>query len=331
LLTKEDGIIQIYPMGRVDLSFVIPVRNDAAALARCLDSIALASQGAAVEVIVIDNGSSDSSAEIATRAGARTLVVPNERVGALRNRGTALARGPLLAFVDADHQIGRSWVEAALDAMSDLDVAAVGSPCVPPPNGSWVQRAYDGFRDHTPGRHVVTWLGSGNLVVRTDVFRRIGGFDESLEACEDVDLCRRIRAVGGLLMSDSRLESIHYGDPSSLRALFRGESWRGRNNLQVSLRESPTLRGLPSLVIPVVDLGLLSLLGVTLFTARFQLAAASAAAFALPAIARALQVRRRTRVALSHAIAVAVVYDVARAVAILLRMPHRRLHPQPVA
>lgn len=307
------------------LSFVVPVRNDAARLRRCLASIAAATRDVSSEIIVVDNGSTDGSPDAARAAGAQVLIVPNERVGALRNRGAAMARGEVLAFVDADHEIGHAWGTAALDAMSDAACSAAGSPCIPPRQPTWVQRSYNGFRDHGGARRVVEWLGSGNLIVRRRTFEQVGGFDERLDACEDVDLCRRIREAGGTIVSDPRFESVHYGDPESLSALFKGELWRGRNNLKVTLRERPSVRNLPSLVIPTAQLALLATAVVAVALGRPMLAAAAAVVLLAPSLARAARVRRRTMAPAVEAAAVAVTYDAARALALLVSVPHRRV------
>ena len=83
------------------LTFIVPVRNDAARLARCLAAITRTA-GPLTDIVVVDNGSTDESAAVARRAGAQVLVVPDASVAALRNRGAATATGEVLAFVDAD-------------------------------------------------------------------------------------------------------------------------------------------------------------------------------------------------------------------------------------
>jgi len=113
------------------VTFIIPVKNDARRLQRCLASVA-ANPGVWPEVIVVDNGSTDESAAVARAAGARVLSVPYKRVGQLRNEAAAIARGALLAFVDADHELTTTWVAAAIDVMRPSDVGAAGALYVAP-------------------------------------------------------------------------------------------------------------------------------------------------------------------------------------------------------
>ena len=220
------------------LSFVVPVRNDAERLRRCLASIrANGYAPGRLEVLVADNGSSDDSALVACQAGASVLTLPGLRVGALRNAAAREAQGDLLAFVDADNEIEPSWAATAAAALqADATVAAVGSAYLPPPGATAVQRAYDLLRARSTVAGDTEWLGSGNMVVRREVFAALDGFDTRLEACEDVDFCRRLRASGHRLMEEPRLRNVHHGDPASIAAVFRGELWRGRDNARVSLR-----------------------------------------------------------------------------------------------
>ena len=119
------------------VTFIIPVRNDAQRLQRCLASVA-ANPGVC-EVIVVDNGSTDASPMVARAAGARVLSAPGKTVAELRNEAAAIARGELLAFVDADHEIAASWVAAALDVMQPAEVGGAGALYVAPRDGNWVQ------------------------------------------------------------------------------------------------------------------------------------------------------------------------------------------------
>jgi glycosyltransferase involved in cell wall biosynthesis len=326
------------------VSFVIPVRNDPVRLRRCLTTIrANKPASARVEIVIADNGSTDDTPDVARSFGARVLSLPGLSVAALRNRAAVEAQGQVLAFVDADHEIDPEWVASATEALSEEGVAAVGALCFAPSEGTWVQRMYDALRGRTEGRSDVEWLGSGNMAVRRELFDKVGGFDVSLETCEDVDLCQRLRQAGLRVRGDDRLRNVHLGDPSTLGKLWRSELWRGRDNLRVSLRYGITLRGLPSIIIPILELACLIIaplaLGVGLaLTMAVSPApglgvlalAIGLAALAAPIALTLLRVLRMARWGLrgpadyARAFVVAGTYDLARAVALLARARHHQ-------
>jgi len=314
-----------------DLTVIVPVKDDARRLANCLASLARNEQPHAL--IVADNGSSDDSPAVAVRMGARVLALPGLRVSELRNAGASAATSSLLAFVDADHELGPSWIAAAKTGFDSASVGAVGALYEAPESGTWVQRMYGILRGRTQGRQEVAWLGSGNLVVRRTAFEQVGGFDESLEACEDVDLCRRLRKVGWQIIGDERLKSVHVGDPASLGALFRAERWRGRDNIRVSLRGPLQLRDLPSLLTPpLILLALISLViaipAAAATNLSWRLPAAAAAVIlglaALKTIRLCIRAGNASLRFVVQAMAVTLTYDLARSMALITRAPHHR-------
>jgi glycosyltransferase involved in cell wall biosynthesis len=314
------------------ISFIIPVRNDAAQLERCLRSIrSSAYPPDRLQILVIDNGSTDGSQSVADRLGASVVAMPNGRVAQLRNRGAQLATGDVLAFIDADNEITTGWIEGAAETLQDPNVGATGALYSAPDAGTWVQRTYGVLRGQPAGRHDVEWLGSGNLAVLRSSFEAVGGFDSSLETCEDVDLCNRLRAAGFRIVSDERLKNIHHGDPRTLRELFKGELWRGRDNLRVSLRGPFSWRAIPSVLVPVFGVLMIAVGVVGAFAAIAGrpegLMIALAAFLAIPTLA-CLKVVLKTNVMRVNSfvgtLAVACVYDVARALALVMRMSHHR-------
>ena len=202
-----------------------------------------------------------------------------------------------------------------------------------PPDGTWVQQMYGALRGRTVGQADTAWLGSGNLVARRTAFQAIQGFDATLDACEDVDLCQRLRAEGWRVVGDERLGSVHQGDPPTLGRLFRAERWRGRDNLKVSFHGPLSLRGLPSALIPVVDLAAFAVALWGLITwptaGRASLLTALAAGAVVLALA-SLRVLRGVvsgRVGVTRVIQatiVSVVWDIARALALVWPAPHHR-------
>jgi GT2 family glycosyltransferase len=316
------------------VSFVIPVRNDPVRLKNCLATIAACDYPVAlVDIVVADNGSIDDTPSVAAAAGARVLSLPGIAVGEMRNRGARAAQGDVLAFVDADHELGPGWIRSAIATLQLPGVTAAGAPYLQPPNATWVQRCYDSFRDHSEGVFDTAWLGSGNLAIWRQAFLDAGGFDTTLETCEDVDLCQRLRRQGHTLKSDSRMHSVHMGDPKTLRAIFWGELWRGRDNLRVSFRGPLTARDLPSVVIPVLTLSLLGVAVIGLLAGPWiGLAAAWAVALAALAGCAALSALRAARMLgrlhgggpldIVRAWLVATAYDLGRAMSLVIRVRH---------
>lgn len=307
------------------ISVIVPVRNDAVRLERCLRSIVANDYPRdRVEILVGDNGSTDASAQVAAGLGATVLPLGGHRVAQVRNLAAAQARGALLAFVDADHAIVDDWLAHAARASADAD--AVGAPYHSPPEATWVQRAVGRFRAHTPMVREGHWLGSGNLVVRRSVFTALGGFDASLETCEDVDLCLRLRTTGHRLLIDERLHSIHYGDPRTLKALFLGELWRGRDNLRVSFRHGLTLRDVPSVLMPVGALLLAAAAIVGAVLASPPLVGVGLGGLLAVTALRALRLTQNAESPrasdLAANVAVAAVYESARALALVVRATH---------
>jgi hypothetical protein len=257
-------------------------------------------------------------------------------VSQLRNRAAALATGDILAFVDADNLISPSWCRAAVAALGPDRVAVAGALCHAPDPGTWVQRMYEALRGRTRDVSDTEWLGSGNMAIRRSVFAGLAGFDESLDTCEDVDLCQRVRGAGLRVIADERLRSVHLGDPASLQALFESERWRGRDNLRVSLRSGFTLRSFPSVAIPVADLACAAAAGTGIVLS--PLAGMPAIAFTTAALApifgfamlRAARMVSSARLRPSswpQAFVVACTYDAGRAAALVTRARHRRSVP----
>jgi glycosyltransferase involved in cell wall biosynthesis len=314
------------------LSVIIPVRNDSIRLERCLASL-LADQSpeGGMEIIVGDNGSKDECAGVATAAGAKLVKLPGMNVASVRNRAATHAEGELLAFVDADHTIERGWIAAAVSAFRQPEVGAAGLPYSAPNPGSWVQRTYDRLRQRPNTVQQVEWLGSGNLVVRRDVFMKLGGFDASLETCEDVDLCGRLRRAGYRLLANPGMPSTHWGDPATLAAVFRGELWRGRNNLRVSLRKPYSLRNLASAIIPLANLIAVLVAGCAFAIVPGQLRywiLLPILTWSLSLTLRAGKMQQNTlqwnASTVMQNLAVAAVFEAARMFALVLRTSHRR-------
>jgi hypothetical protein len=94
------------------------------------------------------------------------------------------------------------------------------------------------MRDHVSEPGETRWLGAGNMVACRRDFERLGGFDGTLEACEDVDPCASSN-TGGVLVNAPGMFNRHFGDPATLRALFRGELAGATTSVSACAARSP--------------------------------------------------------------------------------------------
>lgn len=238
------------------LSVIIPVKNAWKNLERLLTSFQrLEPVPGGMEVVVCDNGSSDQTPEVARRFGAQVLDLPRISIAALRNTGAAHSRGKILAFVDSDCEVGPQWGVRGIDQLELPGVTAAGCYPSPPKTATWVQELWTLRERLRPPIHDAHWLPSMNLLIHRPAFQAIGGFDESLSTCEDVDFCYRLRARGGRIRWDNRIDVIHHGEPETLKRLFEKERWHGQDNYRGVLKHGLRWEEVPSLVIPPLVLG----------------------------------------------------------------------------
>jgi glycosyltransferase involved in cell wall biosynthesis len=206
-------------MDRGTVSVIIPVRNGERYLAEALGSVRAQSYRH-LEVLVVDDGSEDGTAEVVRRArDPRVRYVYQEPGGAAaaRNHGIRLARGHYLAFLDADDL----WDENKLG----LQVAALAGPGSPPDMVFGHARAFAGHPAELPAepgapRHEVPGYSSGTLLIGMETFRRVGFFDARWRVGEFIDWYLRAVEAGltHVMLPDVVLHRRIHGDNVTRRA-----------------------------------------------------------------------------------------------------------------
>lgn len=227
----------------VDLSVVIAAHNAADTLAQQLAALSRQQVDARWEVLVADNGSTDHTRQLAAAwadrlPGLRVIDASARRgAGAARNIGVAAATGRDVVFCDADDIVADGWLAALHSALRHrsfvagrFDDGLLNSPRV---RRSRTLPQRDGLQRsaHLPG----LWhAGAGNLGVRRELFRAVGGFDPDALFLEDTDLCWRLQLAGvPLVWTPEAL--VHVRLRGTLRSAFSqgyhygsGERWLAR-------------------------------------------------------------------------------------------------------
>ncbi|HZL44247.1 MAG TPA: glycosyltransferase [Verrucomicrobiae bacterium] len=189
----------------MDVSVIIVTFNSADSIQACLDSVR-AQTGVTSEIIVVDNASSDGTAEIARTAGVQVVANPeNVGYGRANNQGVAASRGQHVHLLNPDSILvettGLSRLCHALETQSHWGMAgnrilsADGTSETHPSTGYPAQRHVHRDFSRLPGR--IAWVSGASMIIRRRVYDKLGGFDPSFFLySEETDLCLRLRELG---------------------------------------------------------------------------------------------------------------------------------------
>jgi glycosyltransferase involved in cell wall biosynthesis len=202
---------------RESISVIMPVYNGSGFLSESLPPLlAMARNGTVLEVIVVDDGSSDGSREIAAEMGAR-VVDSGGRLGpgGARNQAAREARGELLWFVDADVVVHSDAAALISEGFADPAVIAMfGSYDDRPAAGNFLSQYKNLVHHHYHHRSreeaATFWAGCG--AVRKQAFLDVGGFDVeryTRPSIEDIELGYRLRRQGGKIRLLPGLRCTH--------------------------------------------------------------------------------------------------------------------------
>ena len=183
------------------VSVLICARNAAGTLDECLRSVAKLDYPD-YEVIVVNDGSTDATGEIARRhTGVTVIDTPHGGLSAARNAALVRASGDIVAYTDADVCVDPAWLIYLVQPFLRSDVVGAGGPNVVPEDDPWMAQCVarspgapthvlldDRAAEHVPGC---------NMAYRRDALLAIGGFDPAYHAAgDDVDVCWRLQARG---------------------------------------------------------------------------------------------------------------------------------------
>ncbi len=190
------------------VSVVVPARNEAEHIATLLESLTQQTFAGTLEVIVVDNNSTDQTAQVAAqfadRLNLRVVTEPVKGRGAARAAGFAAAAGSIILSTDADSVVPACWIQELVDGLRRSGAVAVTGTgriedCSPSVNNrfNWLQpllmRGYRVVFGHY-------WLTGFNFAITRNAYQQSGGFRADAADLEDIDLGFRVRRIGRIVM-----------------------------------------------------------------------------------------------------------------------------------
>lgn len=222
------------------VSVVIPGRNCAGTLPACLRALRVvqaAHPERSIEILFVDDGSTDESAAVAAAEGASVLAGAGRGPGAARNTGWRAAHQPLIWFVDSDCEVAPDALGPLLEQLEDDAVGAVGGAYDNGCPDSLVARL---IHEEIALRHramqgEVNFLASFSVIYRHDVLQQLGGFDERYLKGQDAELSFRTLAAGYRLRFENASRAAHFHERRLmpyLRTQYKQGYWRAFLHLE---------------------------------------------------------------------------------------------------
>lgn len=293
--------MEVAPLATV----IVPAHNAAATLPDCLRALLHQTlPREAYEVLVVDDGSSDGTAEVAQARGVRVLRQPHRGAAAARNLGARHAQGGILCFTDADCRPAPNWLAELLVPFEE-DPAVAGVRGVyrsdqREPVARLVQLEYEDRYRRTEAFPQIDFVDTYSAAYRTDLFLTQGGFDESFPGAsvEDQELSFRLAEQGYRLVFRPSA-AVYHQHPTSWPAYARKKFRIGYWKVQVLWRHPRRAAGdthtppVVRLQVALAGLGVLGLALAPFWPWGGALAGGAAGALAASAVPFLHFVRRR--------------------------------------
>ena len=196
------------------ISIIIPSRNAAATIGHCLDSIFSSADGS-IEVIVVDDNSTDGSVELIEKFPVRLIRLKRHAgASAARNIGARNSSGPVLFFIDADCLLRKDTLALVRKTVADLGANFVigGTYTREPQDPGFFCLFQSVFINYFETKRAddPDYIATHALVIDAAVFRKSGGFPENfLPIIEDVEFSHRLRRAGYRLLMDPAIQVRH--------------------------------------------------------------------------------------------------------------------------
>ncbi|MCA9263378.1 MAG: glycosyltransferase [Planctomycetales bacterium] len=226
------------------ITLVIPGRNASRTIAACLDAVVPLLGEHLSEIIFVNDGSTDSTAQIVSKYPVRCIRGEGRGPGAARNLGWRQATTPWVWFIDSDCVAEPHALEELMPQMHNEGVGGIG--------GSYGNMCPDSLlacliHEEIIERHLqmaleVNFLATFNVLYRRDVLEQVQGFDEKLKLAQDAELAFRVRRAGHRLRFcvNSRVKHFH---PTQLQSYLRTQMRQGYYRVLLYARHPQQMKG----------------------------------------------------------------------------------------
>ncbi|MEM7368188.1 MAG: glycosyltransferase [Bacteroidota bacterium] len=178
----------------IELSIILPAYNEAGIIRQTLEKVSESVEGIpGIELIVCDNNSTDQTADIALKAGAKVIHEPINQISRARNTGASIAKGKWFLFIDADTYPESELMRAVIEGIGQDNMIGFGSTVKAIDGPLWARLRLERLN---PSMRLFKWTGGAFLGCEAEAFSQLGGFSDSLYAYEEIEFVRRLKKYG---------------------------------------------------------------------------------------------------------------------------------------
>lgn len=215
------------------VSVLVPAFNEEDFISECLRQLRNQDYPSSLyEIIVMDNGSEDSTVDICNSHGVSVVNASGRLIGGVRNLGAKHAQGQVLAYIDADCIASTDWISNGVKNLySDASLGAIGGGFGIRDDASWVEQAWviSEFDDDFISSNI---LATGSFFIKKETFVKIGGFNDKVKAGEDTEISKSLINYGYSLALMKSINVIHLGYPRTLGKFFIRQFWQSSDYLR---------------------------------------------------------------------------------------------------
>lgn len=210
------------------VAVILPAYNEAEYITCAINSLKNQSYPSnKLEIIVVDNASSDNTAALATAAGATVIYQPVGPVGNVRNTGVGATDAEYIFFMDADCIAPKEWVFHGVEFLHSNENTVGGGGLKLRKQPKFLEKYW--LLTSKKGEMLPSELLGSCLIIKKEHFDIVGGFDTVMTAGEDSDIHKRLLQKGLNVKMERELSVIHLGNATTVKAFLKRQIWHSEN------------------------------------------------------------------------------------------------------